>query len=240
LKVFYKREEGNVLNNKVIGIIGGMGPEATLNLYKKIIQKTKVEKDQDHFRVIIDSNPKIPDRTRAILYGEKSPVEEIIQTGKNLEKLGVDVGCIPCITAHYFIEEIRDNLSFPIINPLEETREHLLKFYPNIKRVGVMATTGTVESKLFDKYLPSHNILYPKIDQQNKVMEGIYGKFGIKNGSHNGETIGLLKEVGQSLILKGAEVLILGCTELGLVLEQKDFTIPLLDPMDILVGKLVE
>ena len=149
------------MNDRVIGIIGGMGPEATADLYMKIIKATKVENDQDHFRVIIDSNPKIPDRTEAILRNGESPVETMIQTGKNLEKLGADICCIPCITAHYFIEELQKELSVKIVNALEEVNIYLKENYPKLENVGILATMGSVKTEIFKKYLPDFNIIYP-------------------------------------------------------------------------------
>jgi len=141
------------MNNKVIGIIGGMGPEATANFYMNLIKATKVNVDQDHFRVIIDSNSKIPDRTKAILGVGESPVNQMIDAAKNLEKTGVDIGCIPCITAHYFIEDVSKAVNYPILNALKELERFIELRFSNIKKIGILATSGTVNSELFTKYL---------------------------------------------------------------------------------------
>ncbi|SHJ78537.1 aspartate racemase [Anaerobranca californiensis DSM 14826] len=229
------------MNKKVIGIIGGMGPEATADLFLKIIQKTKAEKDQDHFRIIIDNNPHIPDRTKAILYGGESPVKALIETAKNLEKSGVDIACIPCMTAHYFIEEIQKNVSYPILNAFDVIRKHIFNNYPNIKNIGVLATTGTVKTGIFEKYLNFTNVIYPSsIIQKDKVMEAIYGEKGIKRGVKNEIPLNLLKDAAKYLISQGVELLIFGCTEIGLVLKQEHVEVPVIDPMDILADELIK
>jgi aspartate racemase len=101
---------------KTIGMIGGMGPLATVHLFERIVLRTKAEKDQDHIRIIIDNNTNIQDRTKAILgYGE-SPVKELVGSAKMLEKSGADFLIMPCNTAHYFIDHIKKNIKIPFIN----------------------------------------------------------------------------------------------------------------------------
>ncbi len=228
------------MNNKVIGIIGGMGPEATANLFMKIIKATKVKEEQEHFRVIIDSNPKIPDRTKAILGRGESPVNAIVDTADNLDKAGVDIGCIPCITAHYFFDEIQSQVPFKIINALEELNLYLKNNYPDIKNIGILATTGTVKADLFNKYLTDFNVIYPdKCTQSKKVMEAIYGESGIKKGNTGEKNLNLLVEATEELMNKGAELIIGGCTEITLVLKPNNISKPLIDPMDVLAESVV-
>ncbi|HEY8362678.1 MAG TPA: amino acid racemase [Tissierellaceae bacterium] len=229
------------MNDKIIGIIGGMGPKATIDLYSKIIDATKIETEQDHFKVIIYSNPKIPDRTKAILGLGESPLDALIETGKALEKLGVEVACIPCITAHYFIEDVQKELSYPILNALVEVNKYIKANYPNVKNVGVLATTGSVKSGIYKKYLGDFNIIYPCDEiQANCVMEAIYGKEGIKNGDLGEKPLSLLKKASEELIENGAEVVISGCTEIILVLKPHHISVPLIDPMDVLAKAVVE
>lgn len=229
------------MNDKIIGIIGGMGPEATADFYMKIIKATNAKKDQEHFRVIIDSNAKIPDRTEAILGTGESPVKAMIQTGKNLELLGVDVACIPCITSHYFLEEVQKDLSYPILNALEEVAKHIKNNYPGVTKIGILATTGTIKTGLFEKYLTDFTVIYPdNISQAKKVMKAIYGDNGIKSGNTEGEPLKLLKEAGSELIDKGADLLISGCTEIILALKPSYITKPLIDPMEVVANLVVK
>lgn len=218
-----------------------MGPEATADLYMKIIKATDARKDQDHFRVIIDSNAKIPDRTEAILGIGESPVNALVETGKNLEMLGVDVGCIPCITSHYFIDKIQSKLSFPILNALEEVKKYISLCYPDVEKIGVLATSGTIKTGLFEKYLTNTDIIYPSAETQDEmVMKAIYGANGIKSGNTEGEPLDLLKRASNELINKGAELLIAGCTELRLVLRDYHVNVPLIDPMEVLAKAITK
>lgn len=230
------------MKEKILGIIGGMGPEATAQLYMKIIKATKVKKDQEHFRIVIDSNPKIPDRTRAILGLGESPVPYIIETANNIKKMGADIACIPCITSHYFYDEIAAGTDLKIIHALEELNLYIHREFPGTKRIGVLATTGTRNTRIFDKYLKDVSIIYPDDQVQEKcVMEAIYGEgTGIKSGITDGKPVELLKEAGEHVIGKGAEVVILGCTEIGLVLSADSLSRPSIDPMNVMALVMIE
>lgn len=219
--------------DKVIGIIGGMGPEATASLFTKIIKNTKAEKDQDHYRVVIDSNPKIPDRTAAILGRGQSPVDAIVTAGKNLEKIGASFLILPCITSHYFIEEIQDHLCVPVINAIEELYKYIVSKNSSVSKIGLLATSGTIKSGLFNKYLLNMEVLIPDEEaQENQVMEAIYGKNGIKSGNTGKGPSLLLQQTAEDLINRGADIIIAGCTEVGLALKQDQIAKALIDPMD--------
>lgn len=229
------------MNDKVIGIIGGMGPEASADFYMKIVKATKVTRDQDHFRVIVDSNAKIPDRTAAILRGGESPLAEIIETGNKLVEHGAEIIVIPCMTSHYFIEQIREGVARDVLSLFEELNKYIQATYKEGAVIGVLATSGTVEMGLFERYLPNNKVLYPdKYTQEEKVMEAIYGVKGIKQGHLEGKPVGYLSEACESLADRGAEVIILGCTEIGLALKQQHVSIPLVDPLDVAIQTLIQ
>ncbi len=227
------------MNEKRLGIIGGMGPEATVSFYSRIIAQTQVSCDQDHYRVIIDSNPKIPDRTSAILNGTTSPLPALIETAKNLERLEVETAGIPCITAHYYLEELRKHTTIKIVSAIESVNDKLNKQYPD-KTIGILATTGTVTTGIFDKQL-THKIIYPVQDSQDKkVMEAIYGAEGIKNIGITKRSLNLLIAAGNELIERGAEVIIAGCTEIGVILNQDHVNCAFIDPMDVLAEYMIK
>lgn len=228
------------MNDTILGIIGGMGPEATVTFYNRIIKHTTVNKDQDHFRIIIDSNSKIPDRTDAILNNAASPLPALIETVKNLERAGVQVAAIPCITAHYFIEELNKNTSIEIIHAFKEMNKVILTKHSSLKKIGILTTSGTISTKLFNKFMPDLEILYPDNDSQNnEVMESIYGDNGIKKIGPTKYNTNLILSAGNKLIKKGAEIIIAGCTELGIVLKNDSFSVILIDPLDILAESLI-
>lgn len=227
------------MNDRILGIIGGMGPEATVSFYKRIIALTEVTRDQDHFRVIIDSNPKIPDRSSAILYGEPSPLPALIETAKNLEKMGAETAGIPCITAHHYLNDLRKHTSLKIISAIESVHDILEKEHPG-KTIGILATTGTIKTQLFNQQL-NHSIIYPHPDSQDeKVMAAIYGEEGIKNVGITQKSLNLLIEAADELIERGADVIIAGCTEIGVILNQEHIKCSFIDPMNVLAKYMIK
>lgn len=230
------------MNEKTIGIIGGMGPEATAFYYMKLIKKTKASKDQEHFRVIIDSNTKIPDRTKAILYGEESPLPQINKCIDTLNHAAVDVAFVTCITSHFFIQEMSHRADFVIVDALHAFQKYLEKAMPAIRNIGILATTGTIKTGLFKKYLKDFILIYPdeKV-QEEQVMSAIYSEtYGIKGGFSEGKCIELLVEAGNNLIQQGAQVLVAGCTEIGMVLKKLSFSVPIIDPMECAIEEIIE
>ncbi|MBW2076607.1 MAG: amino acid racemase [Deltaproteobacteria bacterium] len=221
----------------IIGILGGMGPEATLYLFQEIIKHTGAKRDQDHFRILIDNNPKIPDRTPAILGGGETPLPMMIETAKNLEKAGADFITIPCVSAHYFIKELRRAISIPVISIIDEVAAEIQRSLPEINRIGLIATTGTIRSGLFQERLSEVGVevLVPSEETQEKlVMSAIYGESGIKAGFVSSENKEKVLKASNEMLERGAEGIIGGCTEVPLVLQQNDIEVPFFDSLDIL------
>lgn len=227
-------------NDKVIGLLGGMGPEATASLFQKIIKQTDANSDQEHFRVIIDSNPKIPDRTQFILGEGVDPTPTMTEVAKNLENSGVDIIAIPCMTAHYFREAIQKDIETPIADAYQLLNDFLIENHPEAKTIGILATSGTRLTKQFEKKLETFKIIYPTMEsQKSEVMEAIYGDEGIKAGYYS-EPRQLLQKASEELIAAGADVIISGCTEIELALKQSDVAVPLVDPMEVMAINLTK
>jgi len=226
------------LSEKIIGILGGMGPEATADLYLRIIKATSAKKDQDHPRVIIYSNSKVPDRTAAILGTGLSPMPELIRAGKRLEEAGADFIIIPCNTAHYFIEQLQKELRVPIFHMIKLSAEKAKKGYPKVKRAGLLATDGTVKSGLYKSAYANAGIetVEPSTEGQAEVMKAIYQCIKAGNLIDGGL---LLRGVANDLISAGAEMIICGCTEVSLVIKEGDLTVPVLDPLQVLAEAAV-
>ena len=142
--------------NKTIGIVGGMGPLATCDLYQKIIQVTQADKDQEHVRVCIDGNTRIPDRTAAILHKGRDPLPQMIKSAVRLEGMGADVLIMPCNTAHYFYKKLLPFVDIPFLNMLEETADAAVKM--GITKAGLLATDGTVKSGVYEKAFQERGI----------------------------------------------------------------------------------
>ncbi|MBS7619121.1 amino acid racemase [Candidatus Bathyarchaeota archaeon] len=224
---------------KIIGILGGMGPEATAELFLRIIRATPAEKDQDHLRIIIDNNPQIPDRTTAIMNMGPSPLPELISTGLNLERAGVDFIIIPCNTAHYYYDSLIKELHVPVLNMLRLTAEKVSRLYPGADNLGLLATDGTIMSGIYSMEMKKFglNILAPAGKAQKKVMEAIYRHIKIGNLAEGRR---IILNIGEKLIDEGADLLICGCTEVSLVLKEGDLQRPVIDPLQILAETAVE
>jgi aspartate racemase len=230
-----------------IGIIGGVGPSATVDFMDKIIKNTTAKKDQDHFKMIIEHNPKIPDRTDYLINDGEDPTIALYATAKKLEKREADFIVIPCNTAHAFVDKIQKHLSIPIISMLEEVVNHIKKNYKKTKKVGLLATSGTINSGIYHKSFEKSGVRLISPDEENQkyVMDAIYGQKGIKAGYLVGECKDSLLKASEYLVKKGAQIIILGCTELPLALKEDEKYIVnhqeifFLDPTNILAKKCV-
>jgi len=220
---------------KVIGILGGMGPQATIDLYQAIINKTPATRDQEHIPTIIFSYPQVPDRTEAIVGKGESPVPYLIEGAKLLERAGADFILIPCNTAHHFLPEVEKEVAIPIVNMIIETRDYILREKPGIKRVGLLATTGTIRAKVYHRVFEEKGIeiLTPnERSQEELVMRAIYQY--VKKSGDIPPAKKLLIEAGRKLIALGSEVIIMGCTEVPLALEPQDLPVLLVDPKEVI------
>lgn len=227
---------------KIIGILGGMGPEATIDLLTKLVKSTRAKKDQDHLRILIDNNPKIPDRTRAIQGKGPSPLPQLIRSGKTLEKAGADFIIIPCVTAHYYVERLQKKINIPILHIAEETVKYIEARLKGVHRVGLIATTGTVQAGIFQRFLSriGKELILPTSEiQKKRVMKAIYGKDGIKAIGPSKSSKRLILQASRTLIRRGAQSIIAGCTEIPLVLREGDLRVPVIDPLTILARSAV-
>jgi aspartate racemase len=214
-----------------------MGPESTIDLMQQILAATAAACDQDHVHVLADSNPKIPDRTPAMLGSGESPLPMMIETAKNLERAGAHFIVMPCVSAHYFIQGLREGTGIPVISIIDEVAGELERHHPGVERAGLIATSGTVTAGLFQDRLGEIGVevlVAPPDDQEVLVMSAIYGKSGIKAGFISLENKGKILTVSKSLIERGAQAIIGGCTEVPLVVGGGDITVPFLDSLDIL------
>ena len=228
-----------------VGIVGGVGPAATVDFMNKIIRNTRASRDQEHIKMVVENNPQIPDRTGNLIGSGPDPTIALYSTCKKLESSDADLIAIPCNTAHAFVERIQPYLSIPIINMLYETRAYIGRHFPDRKTVGLLATSGTVQSRVYhDAFAGSGlRLLLPDDGYQAKVMEAIYGERGAKAGHVDGTCKSDLLEALHHLVGKGAELVVLGCTELPLIISEHDDyrvgdkSVAILDPTEILARK---
>ena len=224
------------MNEKTIGILGGMGPEATLDCFAKIIKNTPAKKDQEHLRVIIDSNPKIPDRPAAIIGKGESPVPALIHGCRCLQLAGADFIIIPCVTAHFFLEEIRREVKLPILSILDVVTETIVRQYPQITNVGLLAITATINSGLFQKRLAADNIqtLVPDEVGQSTVMAAVTDIKKTQPARSRAQITADLIATAEGLVSRGARGIVAGCTEIPLALKPEHLAVPYFDALTIL------
>lgn len=224
---------------KVIGILGGMGPEATVDCFDKIIKNTPAAKDQDHLRVVIDSNPKVPDRTAAIVGDGESPVPVMVAGCRALQRAGADFIIIPCVSAHVFLPDTQSQIELPIISIFDAVAEAISRDDPEIDVVGLLGTTGTVSGGLFQKRIAQEGIttLVPDDAMQARIMNAIYDIKSSRPSRTRSEITAELVTAAESLISRkpeGAQGIIAGCTEVPLALKPDNLSIPYFDAVTIL------
>lgn len=224
------------MKKAVLGVIGGLGPMATTHFMELVIQMTDAGTDQENLDMIVYNFPSIPDRTGYILGSNlRSPLPGLLSAGNSLARQGVDCIAIPCMTAHYFYRELEAGIPAQVINAVGET-VRLLKEH-GITKAGIMATDGTIASALFTNELIDAGILpvLPSEERQADVMHLIYRN--IKAGEP--PEMDRFRAVQQELQEKGAEVIILGCTELSLIKRDQDIGHGFLDAMEVLARQAI-
>ncbi len=213
-----------------------MGPIATAYFYELVIQMTSAKVDQEHIEMLIFSKTSIPDRTEYILgKSTENPVHSMIDIGKILVGMGANNIAIPCITAHYFHDTLSQGIGAPIIHIIKETAKYLKA--EGVHCAGIMATEGTIYSRLFQEELEQCGIraVIPSTDRQNDVTDLIY-----KNVKANLPVeIDKFQAVSKGLKQGGAEVIILGCTELSLIKRDYDIGSGYIDAMEVLAMRSI-
>jgi len=224
---------------KMIGVLGGMGPAATADFYQKIIRATPAKVDQDHLKVLIFSNPQVPDRTAAIQGEGPDPLPILVAGAEVLIQGGADLITIPCVTAHHYYDALQRAISVPILHLVGETVTAVVGEYPGLRRLGLLATTGTLQSRLFEHYFEPRGFTILRPDpmvQDSTVMEAIYA---VKHGEPLERARRLIHEAARHLQGQGAEAILAGCTEVPLILQDGDLPVPVIDPTWILAQAAV-
>jgi aspartate racemase len=225
-------------HDKAVGLLGGMGPEATIDIFQKIVQATNAKKDGDHLRIIIDNNPKIPSRQDAILLGTDDPREMLMLTAQNLEKAGADFIIICANTAHYYYDEIKSAVGIEVLHMIEETALQMKNVHPTISKVGVLATSGAMKVKVFQKSFKRYGVDVMEVPEsiQDTIQEAIFAyKYKVSS-----DMIDHLMTAIDYLVQNGAEAIIMGCTEIPLMLSDLNLSIPVFDPNEIIANVAVK
>lgn len=223
-------------NTPILGVLGGLGPMATAYYLELIIKMTDAATDQEHLQSIVMNFPTVPDRTAYILgRSSNSPLEPMVALGRQLKAMGAAVIATPCITAHYFHSALQEQIGLPMIHGIACVARQLKE--SGIRRVGLMATDGTVQSGIFQRQLEALGMesVLPDEDGQRAVMTLIYDQ--VKAGKE--ADLCLFHSVKEQLRQKGAQVVVLGCTELSLLKKQAPLGDGVLDALEVLAQEAV-
>ncbi len=221
-----------------LGIIGGMGPEATAMMYDRIIRFTDAKRDQDHLDIIIYSHASMPDRTGAIKSGRGGEVAGLLsEDARMLQRCGAGAIAIPCNTSHSFIDIIQSSVDIPVINMIRETARYIGESRPWVKKVGILATDGTLKSGLYRRALADMGLepFEPDEDTQKIVMRIIYDQ--IKAGDKG--SLEDFAKVDRFLKKNDCDAAVLGCTELSVFRANHELDSFYVDAMEILVKKCI-
>jgi aspartate racemase len=220
--------------HRVVGIIGGMGPEATLDLMRRVVAKTPADDDADHIHLIVESNPKIPSRIAHLIDGTGAdPTPELIRIAANLQRAGANALAIPCNTAHAYADSIRRAVSIPLLDMVNLTVEHIVRA-GGAARVGILASTAVHSTALYSAALSAHNIEVIRPVNQDDVMALIKR---VKRGDTGLQAQVALGRIALDLAVQ-SDLLLVACSELSVIAA--GITVPFVDSLEILAQAIVD
>ena len=225
----------------MVGILGGMGPMATVDLFEKIVRCTPAHVDQEHLKMIIYNNPQIPSRVDAIIKLTESPQEELIRSARFLERMGADFLVMPCNTAHYWYEDIKNAISIKMINMVENTAKWVADQVANknIGQIMLFATDATVKAEIYQKGFADKGltILTPTAKEQRMISLAIEE---VKAGQiENNQWLGKMDEIISGYRENGVESFVAGCTEIPILFEHLKGDYNRIDPTLLLAKEVV-
>jgi len=227
----------SVYGHRVIGILGGMGPQATVDLMRRVIAATPARDDADHVHLLVDNNPKVPSRIAALIEGTgPDPAPAIVEMAKRLELGGADVLAIACNTAHAYVDEVRAATSIPLLDMINLTTRRISRMTLKHGRVGLLASSAVVRLGLYDRELAAHGVALVAPADQNELMDVIKAVKRGDSGSRNRERF---VSVARDLMQERVDMLLIACTELSVLADSLDEGVPALDALEILAREIV-
>lgn len=221
---------------KRLGILGGMGPAASAEYVARLVAQTPASYDQEHIPFVLWNEPRIPDRSTSIRNGDDKPLPYLLQGIQVLKAVGCSMIVIPCNTAHYWYDELI-KLKVPIVHIVDSVADELRDINV-VGTIGVIATQGTIQSELYQNRLTEWNCIVPSQEEITTLVQPSIEliKAGDLVKSHT-----MIMTVVDSLISRGAQSVILGCTELPLAVRDTNQNgIPLINSIDSLVKAVLK
>ena len=224
---------------KTVGVLGGMGPDATVDFIRKVIALTPAEKDQDHIHMLIDHNPRVPNRQDHILARGDDPGPALAEMAVRLEKAGADFLVIPCNTAQAYEQCIVDAVSIPLVSIIDETIAAIGEVAAGANAVGVLATIGCLKADMYQRAMAKNDLtaVLPDDEELSELMVLVNG---VKAGVNDDSVKRSMQQLANALVARGAEAIIAGCTEIPLVLDESMLDVPLISSTDVLAQRTVQ
>lgn len=226
-------------DRRTIGVLGGMGPQATVDFLGEIVARTPARGDEDHVRVLVDSNPGVPDRQRA-RFGDDAPVRRaLVEMAQGLARQGADFLVMPCNTAHAFVSDAAAAVAIPFVSIIDVTVAAARNAVPHARRAGLLATDACVAAGLYQDRASANDLelIVPDDAGQAACMRLIAA---VKAGDLGESVRAEMAELARSLGTRGAEILIAGCTEIPLVIEGDAAGVSLISSTDELAQRAVD
>ena len=219
---------------KTVGVLGGMGPDATVDFLSKVVRATPAEKDQDHLRILVDNNPQVPNRQDALLRGGEDPGPVLAAMARGLETSGADFLVMPCNTAHAFKDAIVAAVDIPLLSIIDVSVEAC----SGAAAIGLLATDGCLASGVFQDALARREIrtILPDAPETSALMDLITR---IKAGKPGADVASGMLALAEALVARGADAIIAGCTEIPLVLTPEKLDVPFVSSTDALAAATV-
>lgn len=228
------------MSDRLLGILGGLGPLATVYFMDLIVKLTEAQKDQDHISMIVLNHAAIPDRTEFILDNTKpNPLPMMVEDAKKLQAAGADYVVMPCNTAHFFYEQIQKNIDIPMLNIIEETVRYATERNKNIKKLGILATKGTISAGAYQHMCEKFGVdnAVPSLHDEQSLMNIIYNQVKAGKDVNIKEFLRIIENMRSD----GCDAVVLGCTELSVI--NKDFELnrdDVIDSLEVLAKRSIE
>jgi aspartate racemase len=223
--------------SKIAGVIGGMGPEATVDFLRRVVAATPAKGDADHIRVLIDNNPKIPSRIAALIDGTgEDPLPVLIAMARGLEKQGAHFLVIPCNTAHYYLPKIAEAVSIPVLDMAALAIAELGKLSPKLRRVGMLASPAVQKVGLYASRMKAAGCeaVFPDAVGEAKLLDVIRA---VKS---NAITPQHRHDYAQIATALDCDACLIACTELSVIGLPEGLAKPCVDALDVLVAATVK
>jgi aspartate racemase len=223
-------------DRKIAGVMGGMGPDATVDFMAKVIAMADSGRDQDHVHMIVDQDPTVPNRQVAISSGNDDVSAHLTAMAQRLENAGADFLVLVCNTAHVFVDDLRERVSIPFISIIDETIAEIGRQAPDARTVGIMATDGCLNTRIYQDAVEASGRTALEPDSEG-VVELMRLIGAIKAGDQGPDIAEGMHAVAQALVERGADVIVGGCTEIPIVFEGDGFAVPVISSTNVLAAR---